>query len=94
MKNVILVSAVLALVSACAEDGATSADGKGCANVGEYGCFDNVVHLCHLENGAKVWDPRTDCGASAEPTCTCVVNQGLGMCTTGGSSNVSLQCQQ
>ena len=85
----------LGVLTSCGkDDGLTDSDGQGCATVGEYSCFDNVVHLCRYLNGEKVWKPTQDCSASETPDCQCIVYQDqLGKCSVGASQNTSNFCQ-
>lgn len=85
---------VLALSTGCADEARTSADGEPCPEVGEYGCFDNVAHLCRFDGGEQFWEPTEDCGGSSVSDCKCVVLSGqIGRCSVGGVDSTSAVCQ-
>ena len=82
--SIITILAIIALV-ACDSGKSTRADGEPCNNIGEYGCFDDIVHLCRYENGVKFWEPKQDCAQSETANCECTVFQGLGTCKAAGT---------
>lgn len=93
IREFVLVALAMTLGPSCA-DGVTSADGEPCPEVGEYGCFDNVAHLCRFENGERFWQAKEDCSGSATADCKCVVLSGqIGRCTVGGVDSTSSVCQ-
>ena len=83
----VLVASLLFWVS-CADDDNPGApedtmvcDGIG---VGEYGCFNNSIHLCRYNPyGQDYWEARTDCSDQGDG-CQCSIYQGMGICTTTG----------